>query len=148
MVLFYLAGECYAVNVVSVREIVETQALARVPGAPDFVEGASDLRSGITPIVDLRRTFGLAEANATTDTRIVVVDIDEQRVGLVVDAVTGILYVDTDMIESLPSIASGRDLDCIAGIVKFEDQLIMVVDLEHLFSDEEKECLAAGPESL
>ena len=100
LVIFDLAAETYGVDIGSVREIIRMQETTKVPRTPDFVEGVINLRGKVIPVIDLRKRFGFKRAEATKDTRIVVVDIDGNDIGVVVDAVTEVLRLAADAVET------------------------------------------------
>src|ERR1051326_4762411 len=88
LVVFQLGAELYGVEISRVHEIIRLQAVTRVPRAPSFVEGVINLRGKVIPVVDLRRRFGLETSEHTRASRIVVVEIADQVVGIVVDGVS------------------------------------------------------------
>src|SRR6266516_3972712 len=99
LVVFELGAELYGVEIARVHEIIRLQAVTRVPRSPAFVEGVINLRGKVIPVVDLRRRFGLPSADHTRSTRIVVVEIGDQVVGIVVDGVSEVLRVSTSIVE-------------------------------------------------
>src|SRR5438552_16207181 len=91
LVVFQLGAELYGVEISRVHEIIRLQTVTRVPRAPAFVEGVINLRGKVIPVVDLRRRFGLEMTDHTRASRIVVVEIADQVVGIVVDGVSEVL---------------------------------------------------------
>jgi chemotaxis signal transduction protein len=105
LVVFTLAGEHYGVDIAVVASIIKPQPITAVPRAPEFIEGITNLRGTVLPVVDLRRRFGLptkgtgqpspispqGQEQETDDTRIIVVEIDSMQVGLMVDTVMEVL---------------------------------------------------------
>src|SRR6267154_1722021 len=91
LVVVQLGAELYGVDIACVHEIVRMQTVTRVPRAPAFVEGVINLRGKVTPVIDLRHRFNLPAAEHTRASRIVVVEIGDQVVGLIVDAVSEVL---------------------------------------------------------
>ena len=134
LVVFDLAEEGYGVDISSVREIIRMQEITRVPRAPEFVEGVINLRGKVIPVVDLRKRFGFPDSDATKDTRIVVVDIAGQDIGVVVDAVTEVLRIGADAVEPPSSVITTADSDYLLGIAKLETRLIILLDLEQALS--------------
>jgi purine-binding chemotaxis protein CheW len=130
LVVFELAGESYGVDIGRVQEIDRMERVTTVPHAPSFVEGVINLRGRITPVVDLRSRFGLARAEATALTRIVVVKSGEEWVGLVVDAVSEVLRIAIDAIEPPSSMVTTSDSAFLRGIAKLNERLIILLDLE------------------
>jgi purine-binding chemotaxis protein CheW len=142
LVIFDLAGEAYGVDINAVQGIIRMQTITKVPRTPDFVEGVINLRGEVIPVVDLRKRFGLTATDETKDSRIVVVYIGEQQVGMVVDAVTEVLRIAADSIEPPSSVITSADSAYLLGIAKLEDRLITLLDLEQALSEAEKSMLA------
>lgn len=134
LVVFDLAAESYGVDISSVREIIRMQDITQVPRTPEFVEGVINLRGKVIPVVDLRKRFGFEVEEATKDTRIVVVDIGGQDIGVVVDAVNEVLRVSADAVEPPSSVITTADSEYLLGIVKLAARLIILLDLEQALS--------------
>ncbi len=88
LVVFDLANEVYGINIGTVREIIRMQTVTFVPDAPEFVKGVINLRGRVIPVVDLRKRFGLPVTEPTPESRVLVVDIAGNDIGVIVDAVT------------------------------------------------------------
>ena len=130
LVIFDLAEETYGVDIGSVREIIRIQEITKVPRTPEFVEGVINLRGKVIPVIDLRKRFGFGQADATKDTRIVVVDIGDNDIGVVVDAVTEVLRLAADAVEPPTGLITTTDSDYLLGIAKLESRLIILLDLQ------------------
>ena len=128
LVVFDLASEYYGVDISDVREIMRMQAITRVPGAYNFVEGVINLRGKVVPVVDLRKRLGLNVSEHTKESRIVVIDIDSGEIGVIVDAVTEVLRVPKASIEPTSSVISQANSDYMWGIAKLSDKLIILID--------------------
>ena len=116
----------------------------RLLNSMDFVEGIVNLRGQIVPIVDLCKRFLVVERDAgiEVDRRIIVVNMAEQNIGVLVDGVSEILRVSDESIEATPPmVASGMSAEFIRGVAKVKDRLIIVLDLDRIFSTEEREML-------
>ena len=142
LVIFDLAAESYGVDINAVQGIIRMQTITRVPRTPEFVEGVINLRGEVIPVVDLRKRFGLTATEETKDSRIVVVYIGGQQVGMVVDAVTEVLRISADSIEPPSSVITSADSAYLMGIAKLDDRLITLLDLEQALSEVEKSMLA------
>jgi len=143
LVVFELGEERYGLDIATVYEIIRHQPITAVPQAPAFVEGVINLRGRIIPVVDLRDRFGMASGELTKASRIVVCEAVGTRVGLVVDGVSEVLMVPGDAIESTPDVAAGHDAGYLRGIAKLGDRLIILLDLDGLFSDMAAAAIAA-----
>ena len=142
MVVFDLADEGYGVDISAVREIIRLQEITQVPRTPEFVEGVINLRGKVIPVIDLRKRFGLTVEAESQDNRIVVVDIGEQHIGVIVDAVKEVLRIPTDSVEPPASVITTADSDYLLGIAKLDSQLIILLDLRMVLSEDEEGALS------
>jgi purine-binding chemotaxis protein CheW len=138
LVVFNLANEDYGVDIAAVDGIVKMQSITRVPHAPSFVEGITNLRGEVLPVIDLRTRFGLPVGETTKETRIVNVEVDGVRVGMVVDAVTEVLRVAEENVEPPSPLVTTVESAFITGIAKVDGRLIVLLDLAKVLSAEEK----------
>jgi len=143
LVVFELGAELYGVEIARVHEIIRLQTVTRVPRAPAFVEGVINLRGKVIPVVDLRRRFGLPSAEHTRSTRIVVVEIGDQVVGIVVDSVSEVLRVNTATVEPPSPVVAGIDSEYLHGIAKLTDRLVILLDLDRVLARDERRALEA-----
>jgi len=138
LVVFQLANEYYGVDIFSVASIIEKQAIIAVPRSPEYVEGVTNLRGMVLPVIDLRKRFGLPENEETKETRIIVVELDDLTVGMTVDAVSQVLRIDDEEIEPPSPIVTTIDSAFIVGIAKTEERLIIALDLQKVLASEEQ----------
>jgi purine-binding chemotaxis protein CheW len=143
LVVFQLGAEFYGVEIARVHEIIRLQAVTRVPRAPAFVEGVINLRGKVIPVVDLRRRFGLPTADHTRASRIVVVEIGDQVVGVVVDGVSEVLRVNGATVEPPSPVVAGIDSEYIHGIAKLDDRLVILLDLDRVLALADRRALEA-----
>ncbi len=142
LVVFDLANEHYGVDIAAVEGIIKIQPITVVPHTPAFVEGVTNLRGEVLPVIDLRKRFDLPANTARgKDTRIVVVEIDGKKVGMVVDAVSEVLRVADEAIEPPSPIVTTVDSAFIRGIAKVDDRLIILVELSKVLSTDEQASL-------
>lgn len=144
VVVLQLANEHYGVDIAAIEGIIKMRAITRMPLAPGYVEGITTLRGNILPVIDLRKPFGLKQQPVSCDTRIVVAYVEENKVGLIVDAVSQVMRVSDGDIEPPPPIATTIHSAFIRGIVKIGGQLVILLDLDKVLNATEKESLAAG----
>ncbi len=142
LVSFKIGEEEFGVDILKVQEINRLVAITKVPRSPDFVEGVINLRGKVIPIIDLRKRFMMETKEYDKDTRIVVVDIENQVMGMVVDAVSEVLRLPRKTIEPAPEIATSVDSDYIKGVAKLEDRLLIFLDLSKVFSEKERMALS------
>ena len=129
LVVFTLEDEFYGVNIGAVESIIKMQPITVVPQAPEYVEGVTNLRGTVLPVIDLRKRFGLENASLSKDSRIIVVTADHIKVGMIVDAVSEVLEIAQDSIEPPPSISTTLNSAFITGIAKTGDLLVILLDL-------------------
>ncbi len=144
LVIFDLAEETYGVDIISVREIIRMQEITKVPRTPEFVEGVINLRGKVIPVIDLRKRFGFRQAEATKDTRIVVVDIGGNDIGVVVDAVTEVLRLSADAVEPPTGVITTADSEYLLGIAKLESRLIILLDLQSALANIDQHLSSIG----
>lgn len=144
LVLFDLASEHYAVSSQSVREIIRMQNITRVPGALPFVEGVTNLRGKVVPVIDLRKRLALPASGEGKEMRIVVLEVGSEYVGLIVDGVSEVLRIPYSQIEPPSSVVHGPDADYILGIAKLETKLVILLDADKLLSLDEKQAVSAA----
>jgi len=141
LVVFQLGAELYGVEIARVHEIIRLQTVTRVPRAPSFVEGVINLRGKVIPVVDLRRRFGLPTAEHTRATRIVVVEIGDQVVGIIVDSVSEVLRINSSTVEPPSPVVAGIDSEYLHGIAKLPERLVILLDVDRVLARDERRAL-------
>ncbi len=130
---FEVGGGIYAVDVVSVREIVRNHAISPLPGAPSLIEGVIDLRGRLIPVVDLARVLGRERSPEGDQARIVVIDFEEISLGLQVDAATDVLTLEESRFEEVPRLATDAGYDVLTRMLRREGAApVMVLSLRAL----------------
>ncbi|MCG3207929.1 MAG: hypothetical protein FOGNACKC_01530 [Anaerolineae bacterium] len=137
LVVFSLANEFYGVDITLVESIVRTERVTVVPHAPQFIDGVINMRGEVLPVIDLSSRFGLPRNEETKDTRIIVIEVNQLRVGMVVDAVTEVLNVSESLIEPPSPLVMTIDSAFVNGIAKVPDRLIILLDLDKIIQVEE-----------
>ena len=128
MLSFLLGKDAYAVFVDDVREVLKIRDLTHVPNAPGYILGITSLRGKMLPVMDLCTRLGLSPAERDDKARIIVVNPDEEDVGLMVDRVTGVIRILPEAIKPAPeNVEQGTEF--LRGIVRHEDRLYIVLDL-------------------
>lgn len=138
LVVFRLHNEEFGVEITDVREIVKPRHITRLPHVADYIEGVTNLRGEVIPVICLRKRFGLEPKEETQDTRIIMLEIDNSMVGFIVDAVTETLRLPEDAIEPPPSSIAGLRADYLAGVGKVDDRLLILLDVDQILSTDEK----------
>ena len=136
-VTFQLEDETYGINVMQVREVLRYSEIAPVPGAPDYVLGIINLRGNVVTVIDTCQRFGLPPIEITDNTRIVIIETNQQVIGILVDAVAEVVYLKQSEIESTPNVGNEETAKFIQGVSHREDELLILVDLNKLLGEEE-----------
>ena len=136
-VTYRLDDETYGINVMQVQEVLRYTEIAPVPGAPDYVLGIINLRGNVVTVIDTRSRFGLPPTDITDSTRIVIIESDEQVVGILVDSVAEVVYLRSSEIDSAPNVGTEESAKFIQGVSNRSGQLLILVDLNKLLSDDE-----------
>jgi purine-binding chemotaxis protein CheW len=135
LVVFALGDEQYAVDIGAVNSIIRMQAVTAVPRAPDFVEGLTNLRGTVLPVVDLHKRFGLPAQDTTKNTRIIVAESNGNKVGMRVDAVLEVRRVPEAALEPPSPLVATVDAAFVTGVAKVEEErLIILLDLERVLA--------------
>ncbi len=138
---FKLADEVFALDVAQVREVLDYITITKVPQAPEFMRGVINVRGSVVPVVDMRLKFGMEATEQTVDTCIIVMEIkmDEEVtvVGALADSVQEVMDMDPEQIEPAPKIGTRWRTEFIKGIGKHNDDFIIILDIDRIFSEDE-----------
>jgi purine-binding chemotaxis protein CheW len=138
---FKLGNEVFGANVGKILNILEMTKITKVPKAPSFMKGVINLRGSVLPLIDTRIKFELPETEYTANTCILVLDIELQNepvhVGALVDAVQEVIEIDDSQIQPPPSIGSKYRSEFIEGMAKINDEFIMLLNMDMIFSNSE-----------
>ena len=135
VVAFKLRDEEYGVSILNVQEIRNLTDITRVPFSADFIKGVIKLRGSVLPDIDLKKRLGLAETPYTDDTRIVTVNIDDLHVGMLVDAVTEVLTIDSKPVDTKKAINDKSGSRFLSGIGNVDGRLIIMLNLEEIIGN-------------
>lgn len=138
---FRLGEEDYGLEILKVQEIIGMQEITSIPRTPEFLKGVINLRGKVIPVVDLRLKFGMAEAEVSRKTCIIVVQVGQETgnviMGIVVDEVSEVLEISGGEIEPAPSFGARLDTNFILGMAKIEKAVKILLDLEKILSQDE-----------
>ncbi len=138
IVVFRIGEEEFGVDVMKVFEVLQRPAVRTVPKAPDFVEGIAEVRTAVVPVIDMRKRFNVPHGDASAPERLLVVEVGEHRIGLVVDAVPGVVKLESDSISPPPEYFKGLAARYMGGIARKLERLIILLNLEEILSSTEK----------
>ncbi len=150
---FKLENEVFAFDISKVREVLEFDTVTKVPQTPEMMKGVINLRGSVVPVIDMRIKFGMGATEKTVNTVIIIIEIDldgeSTMIGALVDSVNEVMDLDMDHIEPPPSIGTQLNTDFIRGMGKQDDQFIIILDIEKIFSSDELELVQqAGQQGL
>jgi purine-binding chemotaxis protein CheW len=134
---FSLDREEYGIDILRVQEIRSTGAITPIPNTPSHLRGVMNLRGTIIPVVDLRAKLGIATAEATDFTAIVVVTVGSKIVGLIVDAVSDVLNIPASDIQAAPDFGGSFDIRFVGGIARANERLVVLLDIERVLGAED-----------
>lgn len=137
-VAFKLQTEEFAIDIYRVSEVLKLLPITPLPQSAKFIEGVINIRGTVVPVIDLRRRFELADRSKTDETRIIIIDIGEEPIGLIVDEVTEVLKVDSSDIQPPPKSSVGSNSGLLEGVARVGDRLIIVLKIESLLSSSER----------
>ncbi len=136
-VTFRLDEEVYGINVMLVQEVLRITDIAPVPGAPNYVVGIINLRGNVVTVIDTRMRFGLPPRDSDDSTRIVIIETEHQTVGIIVDSVSEVVDIYSNEIETAPNVGNDETARYIEGVVSRGEELLILVDLNKLLTDDE-----------
>ena len=136
-VTFLLKDETYGINVMQVQEVLRYSEIAPVPGAPSYVLGIINLRGNVVTVIDTRQRFGLVPADVTDNTRVVIIEVEKQVIGILVDAVSEVVYLNQSEIEKAPNVGTEESTKFIQGVCHKDDRLLILVELDKMMTEDE-----------
>lgn len=136
-VTFRLGNETYGINVMQVQEVLRFTEIAPVPGAPIYVLGIINLRGNVVTVIDTCQRFGLTPIDISDNTRIVIIEAEQQVIGILVDSVAEVVYLRVSEIEQAPNVGNDENAKFIQGVANRDNELLILVDLNKLLTESE-----------
>ncbi|OEU72874.1 MAG: chemotaxis protein CheW [Desulfuromonadales bacterium C00003068] len=144
---FQLDDEVFAVEISKVREVLDFSDVTKVPQTPEFMRGVINLRGSVVPVVDMRLKFGMDGVEATVNTCIIIVEVimdgEASVLGSLVDSVQEVLDIESDQIEPPPRIGTKLNTEFIRGMGKHNEEFVIILDIDKVFSADEISLLQA-----
>ncbi|WP_042222391.1 chemotaxis protein CheW [Oceanobacillus manasiensis] len=131
-IVFTLKNQSYGVDVRQVHSIERLQKVTEVPRTASFIKGVINLRGTTIPVIDLRERLWIGETETTDESRFLIVEINEMQVGLLVDGANEVLDIGAEAIEPPPGMIAGVDAQYLEGVAKLREELLILLDLEHI----------------
>lgn len=148
-VLFGLAGETYCINLLQLQEVIANYTITALPNLPDFFHGVIGVRGDVIPVVNLRRRFGFPETPSEASTRLLIIDLEPNPIGVQVDRVYRVVTIGKSRIGQPPQLTSGKRTPFVVGISEYErGKLAIHLDMREVLSNLEKLELADLTESI
>ncbi len=138
---FKLRDELFALDIAKVREVLDYTPIAKIPRMPEFMLGVINLRGNVLSVVDMGLKFGMNRTERTVNTCIIIVEIDmdgkEVVLGALADSVQEVMSLDADQVAPAPRIGTQLNTRYIKGMGKRDDEFIIILDIDKVFSAEE-----------
>jgi purine-binding chemotaxis protein CheW len=145
---FKLDEEVFALDISQIREVLEFTAITKVPRTPEFMRGVINLRGNVVPVIDLRLKFAMTRTERTISTCIIIVEVNVEKetivLGALADSVQEVIELESTQIEPPPKIGTRLNTDFIRGMGKRNDEFIIILDIDRVFSEEELEMVRGG----
>jgi purine-binding chemotaxis protein CheW len=136
LIVFTLKNETYGVSIAQVKEIITITGISSLPEMPMFIPGVINLRGKVYIVYDLRARFGFGDRQINKDTKIIV--INDKNFGFIVDEVKEIIRVDKENVDKITDLPISLNKKFISGIVKHNDNIIVVLNLNEIIGAYEK----------
>ncbi|WMW21030.1 chemotaxis protein CheW [Methanolobus mangrovi] len=144
MVVFQLGGEEFGVEIMKVQEIIRMPEITQIPQSPEYVEGVINLRGKIIVVINLDKRFNLRSKEVDEHSRIIVVEIGNNVVGMIVDSVNEVLRIPASNIDPAPELVmSSVSKEYITGVGKMDGRLLILLDLAKVLNKKEVEDIAS-----
>src|SRR5579862_6419557 len=145
---FKLGNEVFGIDVAKVREVLDFTTITEIPRTPEFMSGVINLRGSVVPVVDLRLCFQMSKTERTRNTCIVVVEVlldgEPTVIGALADSVEEVIDLEPDQIQPAPRIGTQIRTDFIKGMGKRDNNFIMILEIDRVFSAEELSAVQAS----
>lgn len=143
---FTLDDEVYAIDIAKVKEVLDFTDVTKVPQTPDFMRGVINLRGGVVPVVDLKLKFGMGQTQSLVNTCVIITEVELNGekivVGALADSVQEVFDLSPEDVEPAPRIGTHLNTDFLKGMGKKNDEFILIIDIDKVFSHEEIETVA------
>jgi purine-binding chemotaxis protein CheW len=139
IVTFNIGKERFGLDIMNVDAVIEHEETTKLPNASDYFEGVINYRNEeVLPIINLRRKFKMPDFEDKTLAKVIVLKINQRRVGIMVDDVKNVRSIDPNLINEKPNIGGMRGAAFISGIARLEDGMLVILDIDKLITEEEK----------
>ncbi len=143
LVSFHIDEEEFAVDILNIQGINRMIEITKVPNSPHYVKGIINLRGKVIPIICLRTRMGIPEIAYDKQTRFIVVELQNKVIGFIVDNVNEVLRINKNITEPPPELVSNIDSKFITAVAKLEDRLLILLDLDMILTEKERDEVGA-----
>lgn len=147
LAVLLLDGQPYAVDIMKIKQIIRPMKITPLPDAPGFVEGMINLRGVVIPVVDMRKRFGLKPRGEDEEEKVIIVGVEGNIVGIIVDEVTEVVTVKKSEIQPPPGLIRGVKSHYLLGVFRYLDDILLILNLDEILTAEEKIDLGAMKEA-
>jgi purine-binding chemotaxis protein CheW len=133
---FRVGEEEYGLRLTAVQEIVTTPHITRVPKAPDYIKGVINLHGNVVPVIDIARRFDTGETRIAADSRIVVVEEEDEAVGILAESVSKLTRFHHGDMQPPPPLVAGIAAEFLEGVVRLPNRFLIFLNLERTLADD------------
>lgn len=138
---FRVGAQLFAMDIMRIRQIIRPLKITPLPKAHDFVEGMISLRGMVIPVMDMRKRFEIPIEDPGAEARVIIASVDRQAVGLMVDEVTEVITIPQSEVQPPPKMIAGIQSEFLLGVCRYDEQILLVVNLNAILTSEEKASL-------
>jgi len=138
-----MGEEQFAVNIEQVDSIERLTEMTKVPQAPEFMRGFTELRGEVISIVDLKQLLEIGTVDLTKDPRIIIVQLEDLKIGLLVDEAKEVIDIEEGLIEEPPKMVGQVKKEYIQGVARLGERLIILMDMNNVLLESEVEQIKA-----
>ena len=145
LITFILGEEKYGLDILKVRELISyPEGLTRIPGMPEFIVGMFNLRGLVIPVMDLRKKFDMPSEERDQFSVIIIVQVEDKNIGLIVDSVSDVIFIKEEDMQETSEMAIHINTKFIKGVAKTKDEMVILLDIDHLLSRSQFDALIEG----
>lgn len=144
VLIYNINNEYFATDILEVERILGYEKPTVVPEVPGFIEGVINYENNILPIINLSKKFKYNSNIQKDDNKIIVIKKEDKKFGVVVDNVSEVISINSNMCEAPPEITEGIAQKYIKGVIKINNKIILLLDMINILSREEEEVIFIG----
>ncbi len=138
---FNLGEEKFAIPLLTVKEVIAVPETTNVPFTPEYYLGIMNLRGQVLSVIDLRKRMKISEQESTTETAVIIVDLEYTQLGVVVDSINRVIAIDNEDFSPPPEIESNPSTEFVTGCYKSDKNLVLFLDVDKILDHKDKELI-------